>query len=225
MKRTTLLALALSTTFLAACGGGGGDAPASPAVATFPLDAVATKVATTGVSLTGTAIDGADTWTMSLSMAPATDQIFEGILSKKASVSVTLKINGVVGAVDTSSAYFSINPFTSKGALMSDGSYTVYASGNGVLPIAAKVGEAGSLGTATTYTNSSKTNVKETMQLTWTVEADTATTAFSCTNIVTKNTGGTQISTVAGCYKIDTNGNILGMRFTLSVAGKTLVFK
>ncbi|MEO5661633.1 MAG: hypothetical protein ABIQ90_17845, partial [Polaromonas sp.] len=89
----------------------------------------------------------------------------------------------------------------------------------------AKVGDSGSLGTLTLYTNASKTTVLTTTQSSWTLEADTATSAFGCANSVLKNAAGVQTGTAAGCYKIDTNGNALGMRFTLSVAGKTLVFK
>ena len=67
--------------------------------------------------------------------------------------------------------------------------------------------------------------MKATTQSTWTLEADTATTAFGCANSVLRDAVGTLTGTAAGCYKIDTNGNALGMRYTLSVACKTLVFK
>ena len=225
MKYQTILALALGTTFLAACGGGGSDTPSSTAAATFPLDAAYTKVMTTGVSLNGTAVDGADTYTLSLSIAPAGDEVFEGLASKKSILSLTMKKNGAVLGVDTISSYFSISPFTAKGARYSDGSYAVQTGNTGNLPTAAKVGDGGTLGTLTLYTSASKTTVKATTQSTWTLEADTVTTAFGCANSVVRDAAGTLTGTQSGCYKIDTNGNILGMRYTLSVAGKTLVFK
>lgn len=228
MKYPTILALALSTTFLAACGGGGSDAPTGPVTSTlsFPLDAAYTKGMTTGVSLNGTAVDGADTYTMSLSITPAADEVFEGVPSKKSSGSLTMKKNGAVLVADTISYYYNINPFTQTGATYSsDGSYAVLTNNTGNYPTAAKVGDAGTIGTLTVYTSASKTTVKTTTQNTWTLEADTATTAFGCTNSVIRDAAGTQTGTAAGCTKIDTNGNALGMKYTLSVAGKTLIFK
>lgn len=227
MKYPTILALALSTGFLAACGGGGSDAPTGPVKSTlsFPLDAAYAKGFTTGVSLNGTAVDGADTYTMSLAITPAADEVFEGVLSKKSSGALTMKKNGAVLVADTISYYYSINPFTQTGARYSDGSYAVLTNNTGNYPTAAKVDDAGTIGTLTVYTDASKTAVKATSQNTWTLEADTATTAFACANSVIRDAAGTQTGTAAGCTKIDTNGNALGMRFTLSVDGKTLVFK
>ena len=209
---------------LSACGGGGGDA-APVAAATFPLDAASTKAMTNGVNLSGTAIDGVDTWTMSMSITPAADAMFEGVLRKKSIQALTIKKNGSVLSSETISGYFSINPLTTYGASYSSGIYAVQTTIAGTFPTTAKVGDSGALGTLTVYTNPSKTTVQSTTQSTWTLEADTATTAFGCANSVIKNAAGVQTGTAAGCNKIDTNGDVLGMRFTLSVAGKTLVFK
>ena len=194
-------------------------------VLSFPLDAAYAKAVTTGVSLNGTAVDGADTYTMSLSITPATDEIFEGVVRNKSIESLTIKKNGSVLGVSGIDLYYSLNPFTTQGARYSDGTHAVQTSTTGAFPATAKVGDSGALGTLTVYTNASKTTVLSTSLSTWTLEADTATTAFGCANSVIKNAAGAQTGTAAGCYKIDTNGNALGMRFTLSVAGKTLVFK
>ena len=180
---------------------------------------------TAGVTLNGTAIDGADTYTMAIAITPAADEVFEGVVSKKSIQSLTMKKNGAVLGATTISSYYTINPFTTKGASYSDGTYAVQTTTTGNFPTAARVGDSGTLGTLTLYTNASKTTVQTTTQATWTLEADTASTAFGCANMVLKDAAGTQTGTGAGCYKIDTNGNALGMRFTLSVAGKTLVFK
>jgi hypothetical protein len=52
-----------------------------------------------------------------------------------------------------------------------------------------------------------------------------ASTEAASANSIVKNAAGAQTGTAAGCYKIDTQGNALGMRYTLAVAGKTLTFK
>ena len=81
---------------------------------------------TTGVTLNGTAVDGADTYTMAMAITPAADEVFEGVVSKKSIQSLTMKKNGAVLAADTISSYYSINPFKQTGAIYSsDGSYAV----------------------------------------------------------------------------------------------------
>ena len=225
MKYPLILALALSTSFLAACGGGGGDDTTPTVAAKYSLEAAQIKVVTTGVTWNGTAVDGANTYTMSLSTTPAADEVFEGVVSKKYSASLTIKANGTIVTAANYSGYYSINPFTVKGAHYADGTYAVATGATGAHPTAAKVGDSGSLGTLTLYTDANKTTVKSTSQSTWSMEPDTATTAFGCINFVNKDSAGTQTGTGAGCYKIDTSGNILGMRYTISASGKTLVFK
>jgi len=226
MKLRTTLALSLATAFLAACGGGGGDsAPAASITTTFPLDAAYTKAVTNGVSLSGTAVDGADTWTMTVSLTPTSDEAFEGVVRKKALQSLTIKKNGAVLSAANIESYFSLNPFATQGARYSDGTYAVQTKTTGSFPAAAKDKDGGPLGIMTLYTNANKTSVQATTESTWTLEADTATTAYGCVNGIVKNSAGVQTGTAAGCYKIDTQGNVLGMRYTLAVAGKTLTFK
>lgn len=221
MKYSRLLALTLGTVFLAACGTGEST---STSTLSFPFDAAFKKVTTEGISFSGTAVDGADTWTLALSSAPAADEAFEGVVSKKTNNSLTIKKNGV-GATSTFSAYFSFNPFTPKGASYSDGTYLVANGVTGQIPATANVGDSGSVGALTLYSNASKAAVQATQQNTWSLEADTASTAFACINSIIKNAAGAQIGTGAGCYKIDSTGRAIGMRYTITTAGKTLVFK
>ena len=229
MKIKTTLAAALSAVILSACGGGGSDAvvaPAAPVAATtFPLDTAYTQVATKGISLSGTAVDGVDTWTMAFSVAPAADQTFEGATAKKSVSSITIKKNGATVISSGGESFFTINPFIVKGLKLNDGTYGVQTVPSGALSNAAKVGDSGSLGTTTAYSNSLKSSVLFTQEGTWTLEPDTATTAFGCGNFTAKNTAGAVITTTSNCYKLDTNGTVSGLRFTLAVAGKTLVFR
>ena len=180
---------------------------------------------TSGISLAGTAVDGADTWTLSLSLAPAADEVFEGATSKKANESLTIKKNGVTVLTSSIESFFTTNPLVMRGAKYSDGSYAVATVANGALSNTAVVGNSGPFGTLTLYSNSSKTSVLLTQESTWTLETDTATTAYGCVNSVGKNASGAVVSTSAGCYKIDTSGAVKGMKWTLAVAGKTLVFR
>lgn len=229
MKIQKTLAVALSAVLLSACGGGSDSPPAAPVVSTaatiFPLDTAYTQVSTTGISLNATAVDGADTWTMALSVAPAADQTFEGATAKKSVQAITIKKNGATALSSGGESFFTINPFMVKGLRLNDGTYGVQTVANSVFSNAAKVGDSGSLGITTVYPNSSKSSVLFTQEGTWTLEADTATTAFGCSNIISKSTAGAVIASTSGCYKIDTNGTVKGLRYTLAVAGKTLVFR
>ena len=229
MKIKITLVAALSAVVLSACGGGGSDAvvaPAAPAAATtFPLDTAYTQVSTTGISLSGTAVDGIDTWTMALSVTPAADETFEGATAKKSVQSVTFKKNGATVVSSGGESFFTIAPFRVKGLKLNDGTYGVQTVAGGALSNAAKVGDSGPFGLTTVYSNSSKSSVLFTQEATWTLEADTATTAYGCNNITAKNTAGVVISTTSGCYKVDTTGTVTGLKFTLAVAGKTLVFR
>ena len=179
MKHAQIFALSCTTALLTACGGGGGGGggggdTAAPAVLTFPVDAAYTKVMTTATSLSGTAVDGADTYTMNLSVLPAVDEAFEGTVRKKASQSLTIKKNGAVAVSSNYDQFFSIAPFSSKGARYSDGTYAV-ATGTGVY--------------------SSKSAVVSTSDATWNVEAaDTASTAYACTNSSVKNASGVLVN-------------------------------
>lgn len=227
LNSTTITAVVNSCVALPgyACGAVNGEIVTFTKKVSFPLDAAYTKAVTNGVSLSGTALDGADTWSMTVSLTPASDEAFEGVVRKKAIQSLTLKKNGVVQTAASIQSYYSFNPFTPQGARYSDGTYAVQTRATGSFAVAAKVGDSGSLGVLTLYSNASKTSIQGTTESTWTLEADTATTAFGCANSIIKNAAGVQTGTAAGCYKIDTNGNAMGMRYTLNVAGKTLVFK
>lgn len=227
MKLSKLSLILFSTVFVAACGGGGsGDvSPSQVASNTFPLDTAYTQVSIAGISLNGTAIDGADTWTMSLSVTPAADETFEGATAKKSVQSVTIKKNGATVVSSGGESFFTIGPIKPKGLKLNDGSYGVQTVANSAFSNVAKVGDSGSLGVTTIYSNSSKSSILFTQEGTWTLEADTATTAYGCSNITAKNTSGAVITTTSGCYKIDTNGTVKGMKYTLAVAGKTLIFQ
>lgn len=220
---TSLAACVIAS--LTACGGGGSTQTGTPT--TFAVDTAYTQAATTGISLNGTAVDGADTWTMALSVNPAADELFEGVTAKKSVNAITIKKNGTTVLSSGGESFFSINPFKAKGLKLNDGHYGVATVTGGAMSNAAVVGNSGSLGTVTVYASASKSTISYTQEATWTLEEDTATTAYACTNTTAKDTAGALLTTTSGCYKIDANGTVKGMKYTLFIpaAGKTLVFR
>jgi hypothetical protein len=227
MKKLTTASLAICViASLTACGGGGGSTcPSTPTA--YAVDTAYMQAATTGISLSGTAVDGADTWTMALSVTPAADETFEGATAKKSLTSITIKKNGTTVLSSGGESFFSINPFKTKGLKLNDGHYGVATVAGSAMSNTATVGNSGSLGTVTVYSSASKSTISFTQEATWTLEEDTATTAYACTNTTAKDTTGALITTTSGCYKITANGTVTGMKYTLYVAaaGKTLVFR
>jgi hypothetical protein len=225
MKRQTRISLiTCAIASLTACGGGGGSTSNSTPT-TYAVDTAYTQAVTMGISLNGTAIDGADTWTMAMSVTPAPDESFEGTTAKKSVTAITIKKNGTTVLSSGGESFYSINPLKTKGLKLNDGHYGVATVAGSAMSNSAVVGNSGSLGTVTVYTNPSKSSIAFTQEATWTLEEDTATTAYACTNTTAKDTTGVLITTTSGCYKIDANGTIKGMKYTLAVAGKTLVFR
>lgn len=162
-----------------------------------------------------------------MSTTPAADETFEGTTAKKAIASITIKKNGTTVLSSGGENFFSIAPFKTKGVKLNDGHYGVATIAGSAMSNTAVVGNSGSLGTVTVYSNALKSTISFTQEATWTLEEDTATTAFACTNTTAKDTTGALITTTSGCYKIDSNGTIKGMKYTLYVAaaGKTLIFR
>lgn len=224
LKRFTLAASALAVAGLAGCGGGGG-AGSEASVNTFPVEAVFVSASTGGLSLNGSAVDGTDTWTISMTISPAADQVFEGVTVKQAVVAMTVKKNGVTALATSGQSFFTINPYAPKGLLLADGSYGVQTVAASVVPVSASVGGSGALGKITVYPDAGKASTLFTQEATWTLETDSASTAFLCTNTAAKDNSNQTISTTAGCYKINSAGTVVGMRWTVAVAGKTLTFR
>ena len=147
-------------------------------------------------------------------------------MAKKANQSITIKKNGVTLQAANGETFFTVNPYKTKGFKFSDGRYGVQTVDGSVRPNTATVGSSGSLGSVTVYASAAKSSVTMTEEGTWTLEEDTATTAYACNNIVVKNPLGAIVTTNAVCYKIDANGSIKGMKYTLFVvqANKVLTF-
>ena len=77
------------------------------------------------------------------------------------------------------------------------------------------------LTTAIDYTNNAKTAVADTASITWTLEADSGTSALFC--IVTDVTGPSPIRGYE-CLRIDTAGKVLGRVIKATSGTATTIF-
>lgn len=216
------ICLTILVTALAACGGGGGgDAPTSAtSSASFPVQALYAKDISTASSYTVTASDTSGTYTATVSDTPRSDAVFEGVTRSVSLTTVTIKQGNALLSTSSYLTYYGLNPPRAYGSLNTDGEYTVNTA-TGTMPVTAKVGETWSGYIGTVYSSSSKSTVLYNETRNWSLEADTATTAFMCANTIRSGSSLTGSS----CRKVDTSGNILGHRVTLGLNGQSLTFQ
>lgn len=206
---------------LAGCGGGGG---ATVSVATFPLDTGAQSFLTSSHHFTANYTDPAkgDLYTLVYSYTPGADASFEGQAAKTANLVLNLKKNNTQQLSSSEVIYFQTGPVKFLGATGS-GEYIV-AANQVPFPVSGKVGDSGSLDTKISYSDSSKTVINGTEVDTWVLQpADSATTAYLCLKTSITDSHGFTLSG-AECYKINTDGTVLGNKITVTVNGLSITF-
>jgi hypothetical protein len=233
--KAPFLAVAISAALLSACGGGGGggdknDATPSGVVvstSSFPVAAAVSAMLQTSGSFTVTAVDASGkTDTLTVTTAPGTQATFENNVASTAVQTVLFKQNGVLTDQSVTKGFFQVTPYLAFGSVdQSTGEYTVADIGAPLyLPASAKVGDTGPLNTSITYRDSSKTTIVGRDTNTWSLEADTATTAYLCSNTVHTPASGTAYSE-SDCDRITTSGVVTGHTVTINQNGQSLTFK
>ena len=205
---------------LSSCGGGdggGGDSGPVTSNLPFPIAAAVNAYvqAAHSFTLNGTDNVTSNTYTLTSSRTPGSASTFESQPAQTATYSTVFKRNGVTISTVSGTTYFQINPYKPLGSIASTGEYDVITSWT-ALPTTAMVGQTGAGSSSTEYTNSSKTTVLSTEVVTWSLEADTANTAWLCLNFSTTFTNGDPSFIEADCYKIDGSGNLLGQKATVT---------
>lgn len=223
----------VTATFLGACGGGGGDSPATAVSPTFNVDRAFTTFLTTPVNFPGLVakdVQG-NNYVLGFSLTPAADYTLNGTTYKQTVQNTTLTVNGVVPAGERfSNQYLYLQSPTRLAAQVvasrnAGFSPIIYAitllSGSVGLPTAGTVGTSGVYATAISYppkidrTTTTGSTPSGNANITWTIEADTASTVFACLTLPIEK----------DCIKTNSAGDILGARISLSLSGQTLVFQ
>ncbi|MCZ8014795.1 MAG: hypothetical protein O9274_03775 [Limnobacter sp.] len=216
------VALILSALFLSACGGGGGgsDVPVAPSASTsaFALDTASTNFYTVPRTFNLNAVVNGTAFNVILSYSPQPDVIFEGVLSKVNQATSTVRENNVVQFSDTVLRFFTTGPLLFRGATSMgdpDGQNYLVSTFSDRLPATANVGSTGPVATALYFTDVGKTNPRGSEVLTYSLEADTANTAFLCTNSTIRNQLNLILLTQSECIKINPAGDELGLKVLL----------
>lgn len=167
------------------------------------------------------------------------------VITKRAVRTVSILKSGALLSLDTSTQYFTIGPFALVGRTDSVGNR--YTAASTPLPTAAKVGQSGTLYTAAITglsanstcfvingTASCPSAPLGTAVAGWTLEPDSASTAWACFTTSTTLTSsssttsggnsGSAPSAIKECYRTDPAGNISDAKVSATVDGHALTF-
>jgi hypothetical protein len=225
MKKALKLGVALACgVLIAGCGGGGGGGGGGaannngggggggPIASTNSFNAQAayksrlTNGATDNFTLSGNCVG-----TATIGNTAATATTFEGVAGTTTTQTTDDTFTNCFPQTLHSvvAYYFDANgaPIGSA-AISTPQNYVALAANTtqAALPASVKVGDSGTLGNYTIYSDNTKQTVTGSRIVTWTVEADTATTAIINISIKDSNTSGTVVATEQDRYRIDANG-------------------
>ncbi len=229
MKNRISALMAISVfALVAACGGGGGGGgdggapegtPSDQTASTlsFPVETVIAAVATSGASYTVS--NGADVLTVSYAAGP---QVYDRYIYSSALPTFfqteTLKTSGAVTDTSSTQVFYSSDPFLVWGSVNGDaGENTMQVKQQALLPATAKVGAAGPMYAGKNYLNNSSL-FPDDQSVTWSLEADTATTAWLCIHITNAAALFPELATVeSDCFRIDPQGVVSGFKVDMTV--------
>lgn len=229
-----LLGVVLSL-LLCACGGGGGTSggqaepppvppPVEPPALTFNMDAAYATALATGVgSDRMPETSSASGRLLVVSYQPTTDGQFLGQTYRRSLMNASMLASAgslVPTIVSASTISYSLNPTLIAGQFDSQGNLTRYLP-LGNLPTSAVVGQTGPYARALVYDGPTEQKLLSEQLVSWSVEADTATTAWACLTF-TRSDGN---AAEKDCLRIDSAGSVSGIKMQVPWAGATLVFQ
>ncbi|MDD2881264.1 MAG: hypothetical protein PHQ58_12580 [Rhodoferax sp.] len=231
MKLHQWLAVAITTAFIAACSGGGGDAgvPASNAPVTS-TDTFQVKAAYVNYfndtrsypfTVSGTASGFSVTGSGTVTQSPVTNGLFEGaaVLQKTSTVSGSVVANGVTISLAASDTTFVDSNYVAKG--WSGEEYVVVTS-VAVVPDTAKVNDSGPWHTSNRYADSSKSTLLGSSDVSFSLAPDTATTALLKIIQVDKDTVGNTTMTMTAVFRMTPAGGLTRLSETAVDGSSTL---
>jgi hypothetical protein len=166
MKIFTALVLSV---LLTGCGGGGSDAPSTPATVNFPLktafDNFIKKSSSSNFSITGTCNgSGSETWG-----APVSSNLYGSTYSRTRILSLVYS-NCTGSGVNTTNAFYDAN-FNLLAVVADNGNYSDRVTINS-RPVSVKVGDTLQLATIKVYSNALKSTLLNTGNLSMTIESE-----------------------------------------------------
>ena len=227
MKFFGILASTAIFAALAACGGGGGGTPAAsgPVASSdvFQLrQALANDFSDTKTypfKLSGTSAGLPVTGSGSIFYSSITTATFEGAAARQKSqtVSATVTVTGPTGPVTSSVPSIPETVFVDSSSVpIGFRKGTTYALPLTPLtiPVTAKVGDTGGFGTVTVFSSSSKTVTTGFNDYSFSLTADTASTAILNINLTQRDSTGATTGTQVSSYRVTPAGSISPLAIT-----------
>lgn len=215
-----IAALSMAASLVACGGGGGGSDNQSPSALTFNLESAYKTLVASGqtVNFKITASNSC-TGSATITSSPAgTSTTFEGQAALASTTVYNFSYTNCTPSTisETTVNYYSTN-YLPLGTAAQGGNYLV-VNGALNLPSSIKVGDAGVLGSMTRYTDSTKSTVNGSTQLSYVVESDTASSAW--VTIATKGYNASNVleSTQLTKYKIDSASKLTAQSITIQYA-------
>lgn len=197
----------------------------------FPVEAVLASLASTASTYTASATDAAgNSFFLSVDRIPGLDKIDPLIYAaslKTYSHLNTLKKNGIVVSTKNFEDFYSVAPFYLFGSLNN-----MYGSSNNMkvttqlqLPPTSRVGMSGAFYKGRNYINSSALS-PDTWNAAWSLEADSASTAWLCLNLMITPASGSAGSTAeTECFRVNQAGSISGFKADITENGVKLSYR
>lgn len=214
--------IAALASLLAACGGGGGDGPAPPAGVTFNMDAAYTRMLSQGQTFGGLRAESQGVvFDLTVRFVPMPDGTFDGVVYKRSDIKVLMSASVLPTPLDASvTMYYSVSPLRLAGETEPDGFVTKFVP-TGNLPASGSPGQSGPYARVLLYEPGATAPLAE-GDVTWSIEPDTATTAWAC---FTTGIAGSTTYDEKECYRIDQAGNVLATTLSLDVDGRVVTFR
>lgn len=199
----------LSTALLAACGGGGGDAPIvnnPPIEATFALKSGFQARIVSGASDNYT-VSGDCRGTARIATLPAAAATFEGVVGVSALQTSTLNFTNCSPATNSATGltFYNAN-YAPIGSSVVNSEYAKFESPPLDWPAAVKVGQSGTIATLITFADRALAATGKRI-ISYEIKADTATTAIA--NIITRSYDrAALLATETMSYRMAENGTL-----------------
>ena len=223
--RSSVAGIALAS-LLAACGGGGGGdtvTVVTPPATTFAFGAGYRARAVTGAT-DNFNLSGSCAGTASISTAAAAASTFEGVAGYSSAQVSTVNFTNCLPASATASGatYFNAG-YVPIGLAISGGEYAKFDTALADLPASVKVGDSGQFASMTTYSDSSKTATTGKRIVSYSIEADTTTTAVA--NVITQgyDAGNQLLSTQQSRYRMTTAGALTLLSIDVQFSGNSTI--
>lgn len=215
----TMWVMLLSAMLLVGCGGGGGGGGASSvSTSSFPLkNGLANSIATGGT--TYYTVSGSCSGTANSIDALPAATTFEGVAAQSALTTENMRFTNCapLSVASTTTSYYDAS-YTPLGSAITGNHYGVFLTPASI-PALVKVGDTGTIGTQTLYTDSTKTVLAGRDVLSYVIEPDTANSAI--VNMTTKSYDAANLLTYTGQsrYRILVSGAMTPVSVDVQYSG------